>query len=143
MRHCSCGFLCSRTGLRAKGLPAPAALPGSAASTNPFPLRPTTPLFHADSAFREVGLCLAVAGMRRGERARVWVPPEMGYGAAGSFSFPTVPPAAHLVYDLRLLAWEQPDDSKVGVGVGGFEWTRRVGQLGCNGRDRQGAKAGA
>ena len=60
--------------------------------------------------------------MRRGERARIWVPPELGYGAAGSFSFPTVPPNSALVYDLSLLEWEAPDDDKARVWVLSVAW---------------------
>lgn len=51
----------------------------------------------ADAATHETGLSLAVERMRCGGRARVWAAPEYGYGARGSFSFPTVPPNAHLV----------------------------------------------
>jgi hypothetical protein len=55
-------------------------------------------LLHADSSYQEVGLNLAAATMRCGEKARLWVPPEYGYGERGSFSFPTVPPNADLVW---------------------------------------------
>ena len=51
----------------------------------------------ADSAYRELGLHLAAAGMRCGERCRLWAGPQYGYGQQGSFSFPTVPPNADLV----------------------------------------------
>lgn len=51
----------------------------------------------ADAATQETGLSLAVERMRCGGRARLWAAPEYGYGARGSFSFPTVPPNAHLV----------------------------------------------
>lgn len=51
----------------------------------------------ADSSYQEVGLNLAVAGMRRGEKARIWAGSKYGYGEKGSFSFPTVPPNADLV----------------------------------------------
>lgn len=44
--------------------------------------------------------------MRVGEVARVFVHPKYGYGEKGSFSFPTVPPNADLVYELELLAFE-------------------------------------
>jgi tetratricopeptide (TPR) repeat protein len=50
--------------------------------------------------------------MRRGERARVWAAPVHGYGPAGSFSFPTVPPDSHLAYDLELLDWEPPEEGR-------------------------------
>lgn len=61
------------------------------------PSTPLLPFLPAASAYREVGLNLAVARMRRGGMARVWVGPQYGYGQQGSFSFPTVPPAATLV----------------------------------------------
>lgn len=67
---------------------------------------------HADTVQRERGLHLAVASMRRGERAHLWVSPEYGYGSSGSFSFPTVPPAAALTYDIELLDWEPPEEGK-------------------------------
>jgi tetratricopeptide (TPR) repeat protein len=60
---------------------------------------------------RESGLSLAAGTMRRGERALVYVlDPSYGYGARGSFSWPSVPPDARLAYDVRLVAWEPPDD---------------------------------
>ena len=65
-----------------------------------------------DATYREVGLNLAAATMRRGERCRLWAPPAYGYGDRGSFSFPTVPPGAHLVYDLELLDWEDPEEER-------------------------------
>ena len=60
------------------------------------PPRPVPPR-RAELAYRELGLNKAVAAMRRGEVARVWAGPQYGYGERGSFSFPTVPPAADLV----------------------------------------------
>jgi tetratricopeptide (TPR) repeat protein len=66
----------------------------------------------ADTVMREVGLNLGVATMRRGEHARLWVSPAYGYGAAGSFSFPTVPPNASLVYDIHLLDFEPPEEGE-------------------------------
>lgn len=78
----------------------PATAAGSAAQGAPA-AAPTTPASlccaRADSAYRELGLNKAVAAMRRGEVARVWAGPQYGYGERGSFSFPTVPPAADLV----------------------------------------------
>jgi tetratricopeptide (TPR) repeat protein len=61
---------------------------------------------------REAGLHLAAATMRRGERCHLWVAPARGYGAEGSFSFPTVPPAAALTYELELLDWEPPNEDR-------------------------------
>lgn len=66
-------------------------------AASPCPSPPTFPPNPADAAYREVGLNLAVAAMRRGEVARVWAGPRYGYGDQGSFSFPTVPPRAELV----------------------------------------------
>lgn len=60
----------------------------------------------ADSVAREVGLNLAVAAMHKGEVAEVRVAPRYGYGERGSFSFPTVPPNAHLTYEAELLGFE-------------------------------------
>lgn len=65
-----------------------------------------------DAAIQETGLALAVARMRSGERCRVWAAPKYGYGERGSFSFPTVPPSAHLVYDIELLDFEPPNEEK-------------------------------
>lgn len=60
------------------------------------------------TVMKESGLNLAVAAMRVGERAWVYVQqPRYGFGDAGSFSFPAVPPGALLVYDVELLAWEE------------------------------------
>jgi tetratricopeptide (TPR) repeat protein len=50
--------------------------------------------------------------MQRGERCHLWVTPEYGYGATGSFSFPTVPPNASLTYDVELLDFEPPTEGK-------------------------------
>ncbi|KAL4443626.1 hypothetical protein ABPG75_011363 [Micractinium tetrahymenae] len=64
------------------------------------------------AATQETGLSLVVERMRCGARARVWAAPEYGYGARGSFSFPTVPPNAHLVYDVELLDFEAANEGK-------------------------------
>lgn len=49
--------------------------------------------------------------MTRGERALVYVTdPAYAYGDRGSFSFPSVPPGAKVVYDARLLEWEPPEE---------------------------------
>ena len=54
-----------------------------------------------DSLLREVGLHLAVATMRRGERCRLHVAPQYAFGDRGSFSFPSVPPNADVEYEVR------------------------------------------
>ncbi len=54
-----------------------------------------------DSLLREVGLHLAVATMRRGERCRLQVAPQYAFGERGSFSFPSVPPNADVEYEVR------------------------------------------
>jgi FKBP-type peptidyl-prolyl cis-trans isomerase len=101
----------------------------------------------AASSLRGKGLNLGVATMRKGERCRLGIAPEYGYGAkggldkyarssswlqghrpsllivtatlhtahtsvqsigacTGSFSFPAVPPDAHLEYEVQLVDWE-------------------------------------
>ena len=64
------------------------------------------------AAARETGLAAAAAAMRVGERAQVRATPAHGYGPAGSFSFPSVPPHAHLFYEVELVAAEPPDEGK-------------------------------
>lgn len=63
----------------------------------PTPSPPAPLHIAAELAYRELGLNKAVATMRRGEVARLWLGPQYGYGEKGSFSFPTVPPSANLV----------------------------------------------
>ena len=58
---------------------------------------------HTDSLLREVGLHLAVATMRRGERCRLHVAPQYAFGERGSFSFPSVPPSADVEYEVPRL----------------------------------------
>ncbi|KAL6760549.1 hypothetical protein V8C86DRAFT_2550657 [Haematococcus lacustris] len=60
---------------------------------------------------RESGLFKAVATMKAGERAAIYVQdPAYGYGEAGSFSFPAVPPGARLTYELECVDFEEADD---------------------------------
>lgn len=66
-----------------------------------------------DSATRETGLFQAVATMRPGERSLVYIMDhKYGYGAKGSFSFPSVPPACQLVYDVTMITCEPPDEDR-------------------------------
>lgn len=49
--------------------------------------------------------------MRPGERAWVYITDhKYGYGDKGSFSFPSVPPACQLVYDVNMVTCEPPDE---------------------------------
>ncbi|KAJ9532937.1 hypothetical protein QJQ45_018036, partial [Haematococcus lacustris] len=67
---------------------------------------------------RESGLFKAVATMKAGERAAIYVQdPTYGYGEAGSFSFPAVPPGARLTYELECVDFEEAEDE-----VGGAAW---------------------
>lgn len=53
--------------------------------------------------------------MRPGEKANVYVTdPKYGYGDKGSFSFPSVPPACQLVYEVEMLTWEPPAEVRQG-----------------------------
>ncbi|KAK4538651.1 hypothetical protein CDCA_CDCA19G4676 [Cyanidium caldarium] len=49
---------------------------------------------------------LAVAGMRRGELARVRCPPRLAYGERGILG--VIPPAAELEFDIELLEFANP-----------------------------------
>ena len=64
-------------------------------------IEPRAPCAVTDSLLREVGLHLAVATMRRGERCRLHVAPQYAFGERGSFSFPSVPPNADVEYEVR------------------------------------------
>lgn len=57
----------------------------------------SSPLLH------RAGLALALRTMRPGERAFVFVPSALAYGAEGHFSFPAVAPGADLLFDAHLL----------------------------------------
>eukprot|EP00882_Tetradesmus_deserticola_P015422 GHRQ01016433.1.p1 GENE.GHRQ01016433.1~~GHRQ01016433.1.p1 ORF type:complete len:408 (+),score=180.53 GHRQ01016433.1:412-1635(+) len=65
-----------------------------------------------DTSQRATGLNLAVATMRAGERAAVYITdPAYGYGDKGSFSFPSVPPACQLLYEVDMVTWEPPAEA--------------------------------
>eukprot|EP00899_Mesostigma_viride_P023140 jgi/Mesvir1/400/Mv11291-RA.1 len=51
------------------------------------------------------GVKAALGSMRKGERCLLNVGPEYGYGKAGHFSFPSVPPDSHLVYEVELISF--------------------------------------
>lgn len=61
--------------------------------------------------------------MAKGEKARLWVAPSRGYGPRGSFSFPAVPPDAHLIYDVELVDFDPPTEGRP---VGGMLFEERV-----------------
>lgn len=63
------------------------------------------------SSLTATGLNAGVATMRPGETAKLWVAPSAGYGGKGSFSFPSVPPGAHLTYTVTLVAADPPEDA--------------------------------
>lgn len=64
------------------------------------------------AALRATGLNLGVASMQQGERCKLTVAPEYGYGSEGSFSFPAVPPGAALEYEVEMLQWEAANEEK-------------------------------
>lgn len=59
-----------------------------------------------------VGLGIGVASMKSGERALFHVGWELGYGEEGSFSFPNVPPAADLMYEVELIGFDEAKEGK-------------------------------
>ncbi|GAX84618.1 hypothetical protein CEUSTIGMA_g12039.t1 [Chlamydomonas eustigma] len=61
-----------------------------------------------ESQPKEAGLSLALATMRVGEKAIVYIQdPKYGFGEQGNFSFPAVPPNAKLIYEVELVQWEE------------------------------------
>jgi len=65
-----------------------------------------------DSSLFERGVTLALSSMRKGETALVHCTHPYGYGSKGHFSFPHVPGYASLLYQVELLDWDSPDDSR-------------------------------
>lgn len=63
---------------------------------------------YVDSIRKERGLHEVVGTMRVGEVCHAWVSPEYGYGDAGNFSFPSIPPKASLSYSIELIDFEEP-----------------------------------
>ena len=54
------------------------------------------------------GLAIGVGSMKIGERALLHVTHTLAYGTEGSFSFPNVPPAADILYEVELIGYEEP-----------------------------------
>lgn len=69
-------------------------------------------MIDVDAIMKENGLHQAVATMKVGEICHVWVTPEYGYGESGNFSFPSIPPSAHLSYAIQLVDFEPPPKSQ-------------------------------
>lgn len=67
---------------------------------------PVTVVAGRDCVLTERCLCLAVAAMRVGETCELESDAAHGYGATGRFSFPSVPPAAALRYELQLVGMQ-------------------------------------
>ncbi|KAF9592731.1 hypothetical protein IFM89_017301 [Coptis chinensis] len=57
------------------------------------------------------GLAIAVASMKSGECALLYVGWELGYGKEGSFSFPNVPPMADLIYEVELIGFDETKEA--------------------------------
>lgn len=56
------------------------------------------------------GLSAGIRAMQRSERALLHVPYALAYGEEGSFSFPSVPPKADLVYEVVLNGFDNPQE---------------------------------
>lgn len=54
------------------------------------------------------GLAAGVGSMKIGERALLHIDHTLAYGKEGSFSFPNVPPAADVLYEVELIGYEEP-----------------------------------
>lgn len=63
-----------------------------------------------DKRRHHLGVAECLRAMRPGERALFTVPPELGYGEEGSFSFPSVPPACWLLADVELIGVKRADE---------------------------------
>ncbi|KAG2671661.1 hypothetical protein I3760_13G006600 [Carya illinoinensis] len=58
------------------------------------------------------GLAIGLSSMKSGERARLHVGWELGYGKEGSFSFPNVPPMADIIYEVELIGFDETKEGK-------------------------------
>lgn len=54
------------------------------------------------------GLAIGVGSMKIGERALLHINHSLAYGKEGSFSFPNVPPATDVMYEVELIGYEEP-----------------------------------
>ncbi|KAI8105873.1 hypothetical protein M9434_000452 [Picochlorum sp. BPE23] len=66
-----------------------------------------------DAIVKERGIHKVLATMKVGEICHVWVSPEFGYGSKGNFSFPSIPPNAHLSYAIEMVDFEAPRGTDV------------------------------
>jgi len=59
------------------------------------------------------GLAAGIGSMKIGEIALLHVNHTLAYGKEGSFSFPNVPPAADVLYEVELIGYEEPREVNV------------------------------
>lgn len=69
--------------------------------------------YYTDAIVKERGIHKVLATMKVGEICHVWVSPEFGYGSKGNFSFPSIPPNAHLSYAIEMVDFEAPRGTDV------------------------------
>lgn len=58
------------------------------------------------------GLAIGVGSMKIGERALLHINHSLAYGKEGSFSFPNVPPATDVMYEVELIGYEEPREGR-------------------------------
>ncbi|KAG0555064.1 hypothetical protein KC19_12G141600 [Ceratodon purpureus] len=58
------------------------------------------------------GLAIGVGSMKIGEHALLHISHTLAYGKEGSFSFPNVPPAADVLYEVELIGFEEPREGR-------------------------------